>query len=246
MISTSSFIPWESKAAHDQSQAGLQTADAILFPAFQYATNVNPAGSGISTFVRSLLLPETLHPLHGDLSEAEKARRTRAPELINTSAIKITSVRAPTILICSHATRDSRCGILGPLLHAEFTRYISERKSTMHKLVSRSQELACEEKMPAPEPGDKNEGSGGSIVNLGMISHVGGHKWAGNVIVYVPPGFPGEDGQAPHPLGGMGIWYGRVEPRHVEGIVEETLIKGRVIRDLFRGGIAQDGTVLRL
>ena len=36
-------------------------------------------------------------------------------------------------------------------------------------------------------------------------------------------------------LQGMGIWYGRVEPRHVEGIVAETVRGGRVVGELFRG-----------
>ncbi|KLJ06659.1 hypothetical protein EMPG_17845 [Blastomyces silverae] len=35
-------------------------------------------------------------------------------------------------------------------------------------------------------------------------------------------------------LAGKGIWYGRVEPRHVEGIVEETVLGGRVISEHFR------------
>ena len=92
-------------------------------------------------------------------------------------------------------------------------------------------------------------------VNIGMISHVGGHKWAGNVIVYLPANWRisnsrssvGDDGLGKlSPLAGTGIWYGRVEPRHVEGIIEETLLKGAVIQDLFRGGIDRYGQVLRI
>ena len=48
------------------------------------------------------------------------------------------------------------------------------------------------------------------------------------------------------PLAGYGIWYGRVEPKYVEGIVQETLLGGKVIEDLFRGGIKQGGEILRL
>jgi (2Fe-2S) ferredoxin len=79
---------------------------------------------------------------------------------------------------------------------------------------------------------------------VGLISHIGGHKFAGNVIVYLPPRLKTDDGEA-HPLAGHGIWYGRVEPRHVEGIISETILKGRVIEELFRGGITQDGEILR-
>ncbi|KAI4136241.1 MAG: hypothetical protein L6R39_007839, partial [Caloplaca ligustica] len=73
-------------------------------------------------------------------------------------------------------------------------------------------------------------------INVGMISHVGGHAFAGNVIVYIPPDFAVEGGEK-SPLAGMGIWYGRVEPRHVEAILEETIKKGRIIGELWRGGL---------
>lgn len=110
-----------------------------------------------------------------------------------------------------------------------------------------------------------------------MISHIGGHKWAGNVIVYIPPNYQinpvqrtrggvdpkdksaqeptvnegdkiSEQDESPFlsPLAGKGIWYGRVQPKHVEGIVEQTIGHGKIIKELFRGGINQNGTVIRL
>lgn len=75
---------------------------------------------------------------------------------------------------------------------------------------------------------------------VGMISHVGGHKFAGNVIIYIPPSFES------NALAGKGIWYGRVEPQHVEGIVAKTILDGKVIKDHFRGGIGHGGEVLRM
>jgi len=75
---------------------------------------------------------------------------------------------------------------------------------------------------------------------VGLISHIGGHKWAGNVIVYIPPSF------SSNPLAGKGIWYGRVGPEHVEGIVGKTILDGKVIKELFRGGIDQDRGIIRL
>ena len=35
----------------------------------------------------------------------------------------------------------------------------------------------------------------------------------------------------------MGIWYGRVEPRHVKSILEETVKEGNIIGELWRGGL---------
>ena len=153
-----------------------------------------------------------------------------------------TQVRAlehPTILICSHGGRDNRCGVLGPTLHEQF-------RSLLQKSYQTELPVAEETNMHQL---DVNK------VNIGMISHVGGHKWAGNVIVYLPANWRisnsrssvGDDGLGKlSPLAGTGIWYGRVEPRHVEGIIEETLLKGAVIQDLFRGGIDRYGQVLRI
>jgi leucyl-tRNA synthetase len=71
--------------------------------------------------------------------------------------------------------------------------------------------------------------------DVGLISHIGGHKYAGNVIIYLPPSM-----QA-NALNGSGIWYGRIGPENVEGVVEETVVKGRVILELLRGGVRQGG-----
>ena len=69
---------------------------------------------------------------------------------------------------------------------------------------------------------------------VGLTSHVGGHAFAGNAIIYIPKDFKLPDGKK-SPLAGKGIWYGRVEPRHVWGIVEETFKRGKVIEELLRG-----------
>ena len=71
-------------------------------------------------------------------------------------------------------------------------------------------------------------------VSVDLISHIGGHKWAGNVIVYFPREYRPVAGSH-FPLAGRGVWYGRVGPQHVEGIVKETLLGGRVVKDLLRG-----------
>jgi leucyl-tRNA synthetase len=70
---------------------------------------------------------------------------------------------------------------------------------------------------------------------VAQISHIGGHKYAGNVIVYLPPGMSG------NALAGSGIWYGRVGPGEVEGVVGETVVAGRVIGELLRGGVMIGG-----
>lgn len=62
---------------------------------------------------------------------------------------------------------------------------------------------------------------GASVV---FINHVGGHKYSANVIIYRK-----EDGQ--------GIWLARIAPKHVEGIVKHTLVKGKIVHpEMIRGG----------
>ena len=55
-------------------------------------------------------------------------------------------------------------------------------------------------------------------VSVRGTSHVGGHRFAGNVIVY-----PGGD------------WYGHVTPEDAARIVEGHLLQGRIVSELWRG-----------
>jgi hypothetical protein len=75
----------------------------------------------------------------------------------------------------------------------------------------------------------------GIEAEVAQISHIGGHKYAGNLIVYLPPSLEG------NALKGTGIWYGRVGPENVEGLVEETVVQGRVVVEFVRGGITMEG-----
>jgi len=86
---------------------------------------------------------------------------------------------------------------------------------------------------------DKLLAAGIDKASVALISHIGGHRFAGNVIVYMPP-------STASPLAGKGIWYGRVEPKHVEGVVNTTIVHGTVIEELLRGGIESDGSLLRI
>lgn len=90
-----------------------------------------------------------------------------------------------------------------------------------------------------------------------LVSHTGGHRFAGNVIIYIPrdfiptighfaPSSNKENQSIPHKLAGSGIWYGRVEPESVKQIVNETILGGRIVGKHFRGGIDQHGRSLLL
>ncbi|KAK2078223.1 hypothetical protein QBZ16_004092 [Prototheca wickerhamii] len=70
-------------------------------------------------------------------------------------------------MVCCHNKRDERCGVLGPQL-AQWLAELLRRR-----------------------------GLGAGAASVLQISHIGGHKYAGNVIVY-RPGQPGH-----------GDWFGR-------------------------------------
>lgn len=172
------------------------------------------------------MLPQKLHSQHDVLSKAAQKNLLRDPEL-QYDFPGVREIDDILVLICGHGGRDDRCGKLGPILGAEFEDKLQRQNiSILHE---------------APEvEAVKRKNSNTPTARVGMISHIGGHKWAGNVIVYIPPSF------LRNPLAGKGIWYGRVAPEHVEGIVSKTIVEGQVIKELFRGGIGKDGEILRL
>ncbi|GAO51769.1 hypothetical protein SAICODRAFT_26288 [Saitoella complicata NRRL Y-17804] len=96
------------------------------------------------------------------------------------------------ILICGHTARDPRCALAGPILLSQFL-----------SPTSPSSQLPPNWK-------------------VALTTHVGGHAYAGNVIVY-----------SRHPK--RGVWYGRVTPCDVEEIVGRTVRGGEVVERLLRG-----------
>ncbi|KAH0372851.1 hypothetical protein KCU65_g951, partial [Aureobasidium melanogenum] len=204
-------------------------ASAFLFPSFQYVPSIPTDDSGVEAFIKGFVLPPTLHASHDRLTRAQKNTLLHEPEM-RKQFPGARSVHEIVVLICGHGGRDERCGKMGPILQAEFEDKLERqnipviKEAPPHDTVQ--PDYSIEEYQPA--------------ARIGQISHIGGHKWAGNVIVYIPPSFK------TNPLAGCGIWYGRVEPQHVEGIVGKTLIDGKVIKNLFRGGIREGGEILRL
>ncbi|PYH97505.1 sucrase/ferredoxin-like family protein Fmi1 [Aspergillus ellipticus CBS 707.79] len=217
LVTNSSFPPSSS------SSTASQTASAFLFPSFKYFPSVSvplpesaPTTTNLSTFVRAFLLPR----------ESRHGGQTREQELATEFPDAIDIQHSPVVLICGHGGRDMRCGVMAPVLEKEFQRVLQSKG-----FASAGSDVSS---VDSPEH-----------AHIGLISHVGGHKYAGNVIVYIPPGMTVGGGDS-HPLAGKGIWYGRIEPRHVQGVVDETILGGKVITDHFRGGIDRNGGILRL
>jgi (2Fe-2S) ferredoxin len=106
------------------------------------------------------------------------------------------------ILLCSHKRRDARCGITAPLIKKELERHLRPRG--LYR-----------------DTDDERPGGAGIF----YVSHVGGHKFAANVLVYRR-----KEQQM--------IWLARVKPEHCQGLVEYTLLQGKVVHPetQLRGG----------
>ena len=193
----------------------------------------------VEALVQGYLLPQTLNKAHEGLSPIHRDRLLRK-ENRKGELWGVRDVKDVFVLICGHGGRDKRCGVLAPVLRKEFENQLQKQYI---KLLEGPVEVL--ENVQQKEGDGEGEGEKERTAKVAAISHIGGHKFAGNVIVYIPPGWKGEDGKESK-LAGKGVWYGRVEPRHVEGIVRETVGGGRVIEELFRGGVGRGGEVLRL
>lgn len=210
--------------SHDTSDYSEPTT-VLLLPAFTLIDNVRPAN--VPSLITDIVshAPTTATPLHaasipasvGDLSTR------RCPH----SAV---------ILMCSHGTRDARCGKSAPLLRRELERHLRP--------------LGLYRDLHDERPGG---------VGIYFICHVGGHKYSANVMVYRRPNAFGQDDVA---VGGGGgeeeddegrgnkagksedvgaaqcIWLARIRPEDCENLVRYTVLKGKVVKpeSQLRGG----------
>ncbi|MCJ1472146.1 hypothetical protein MMC13_000793 [Lambiella insularis] len=126
------------------------------------------------------------------------------------------------ILLCSQKTRDARCGQSAPLLRREFERHL--RPLGLYRDLN-------------------DERPGG--VGIYFISHVGGHKFSANLMIYRRAGLDNKaetkDGKAPGEAAQC-IWLARVRPEDCEGIIRYTVLQGKVTKPerQLRGGFDRE------
>ncbi|KAJ1410815.1 Thioredoxin-like ferredoxin [Sesbania bispinosa] len=104
------------------------------------------------------------------------------------------ALKGSYVFVCSHGSRDRRCGVCGPVLVSRFREEIE-----LHGLQGK--------------------------VFVSPCSHIGGHKYAGNVIIFGSS----MNGEV------TGHWYGYVAPEDVPLLLQQHIIKGEVIDLLWRG-----------
>lgn len=157
---------------------------------------------------------------------------------------------AALVLLCSQKTRDARCGQSAPLIRKELERHLRP--------------LGLYRDLDDERPGG---------VGIYFISHVGGHKYSANVMIYRRPdafgldaGKEGGGGSGPltpvvkkaaaaadgdeEEAAAVGaaqcIWLARVRPEDCEGIVKYELLQGKVRKPerQLRGGFDRSRGVL--
>ncbi|KAF1845113.1 uncharacterized protein K460DRAFT_286185 [Cucurbitaria berberidis CBS 394.84] len=150
----------------------------LLLPAWQFIDDVTPANTPelITEFVNRG--PTNNTPLHAptaalptsipaDESSSSDPASAASPATIPPSISTASSLKARPcphkylIMMCSQKTRDARCGQSAPLLKREFERLLRP--------------LGLYRDLHDERPGG---------VGIYFISHVGGHKFSANVIIY--------------------------------------------------------------
>lgn len=143
----------------------------LVLPAFLIVENVTPAT--VPTLISEIIdkCPTNTTPL-SPLSIPRSIPAT-LPEATPATLGSLTSRSCPhsaLVLLCSQRTRDARCGQSAPLLRRELERHL--RPLGLHRDLN-------------------DERPGG--VGVYFISHVGGHKYSANVMVYRRPNAFGMD-----------------------------------------------------
>ena len=211
----------------------------LLLPAFTIIENVSPAN--VPDLIKSVVdnAPTTTSPLLGQRNANEPETNGSLNSLKTSTGL---STRAcphdAVILLCSQKTRDARCGQSAPLLKREFERHLRP--------------LGLYRDFDDERPGG---------VGIFFISHVGGHKFSANVMIYRRAGLGRklllENGDArateadrtgitEPELRDSGasqcIWLARVRPEDCEGIIKFTVMQGKVVKPerQLRGGFDRE------
>ncbi|EJF61143.1 hypothetical protein DICSQDRAFT_61143 [Dichomitus squalens LYAD-421 SS1] len=199
----------------------------LVFPDWKVLTEVEPTRAGAEALYEHSVSPSL--PLFAP-PPPEKAGSLKS-WILPYSCV---------ILLCSHKRRDNRCALAAPKLEHSLTQALEREAWEVHHQVEdpsvsgpaleddptlagiTSDTERHEEVLRRLQRVDAAHAEHKRALIL-FCSHIGGHKYAGNVIINTPRG--------------VSVWYGRVTPHEVDAIVRETIIGGKVLPPLLRGGM---------
>lgn len=199
----------------------------LLLPAFKYIDNVTPATTSALIEHCISTAPTNTTPLipksetHTATTESEGQAPPGIPQSIPNLPDNFTMRDCPhayLVLLCSQGTRDARCGQSAPLLRKEFERQLRP--------------LGLYRDLDDERPGG---------VGIYFISHVGGHKFSANCMIYRRGSKDRESVDAtgvPNDEAAQCIWLARVRPEDCENLVRFTILQGKVVKPerQLRGG----------
>lgn len=217
MLSASNMpIPHSS---HTDPEGKARTT-VLLLPAFKYIENVTP--QSVPDLIQSCVdtAPTNTTPLESTQSpeSVPSDGEDTIPKALPAGLEMKDCPHAYLILLCSHGTRDARCGQSAPLLRKEFERHL--RPLGLYRDL-------------------EDERPGG--VGIYFINHVGGHKFAANVMIYRRGSATREStavNGTPFREAAQCIWMARVKPSDVENLVRYTVLQGKMVQPerQLRGG----------
>lgn len=224
---------------HEADDDANRPTSVALFPAFTIVDHVTPALA--PDLIRYFVNPSvtTTTPLGsvpaaavevaeaGQGEEEEDDEKKLEKDILSLTPLRARpSPHAAVILLCSQRTRDARCGQSAPLLKREFERHL--RAQGLYR--------------------DMNDERPGGV-GVYFISHVGGHKYSANVIIYRRRDFEWYKTHAGHETqekevddgAVQGIWLARVRPEECENLVRFTVMQGKLVKpDQLRGGFDRE------
>ncbi|OTA62425.1 hypothetical protein K449DRAFT_330221 [Hypoxylon sp. EC38] len=217
-----------------------QPTTILVLPAFTIIENVTPPAvpSLINKYISRA--PTTSDPLDPvSLPKTIPSSRSAVGDMVARPC-----PHRVVVLLCSHRTRDARCGQSAPLIKKELERHLRP--------------LGLDRDLDDERPGG---------VGIYFVNHVGGHKYSANMLVYRRPDAfgidtvqraklpPGQEPQLVKPVDEEGqgegegaekrdvgaaqcIWLARVRPEDCENIVRYTILQGKVVKadKQLRGG----------
>lgn len=239
MLSASNIPPPTIAGDHIGPYGVDRPTTVLLMPSFTWIENVTP--KQVPQLIQSVIntaptttTPLDLEPERGSSEEKDMNGNGDVPHTplppAPTDLPPGISLRACphkyVILLCSHATRDARCGQSAPLLRKELERHLRP--------------LGLYRDLHDERPGG---------VGIYFINHVGGHKYSANMMIYrraepsrtVPEQIAGvskmEEGEA-----AQCIWLARIRPEDCENVVRYTVMQGKVVKPerQLRGGFDRE------
>lgn len=206
----------------------------LLLPAFKLIHNAHP--SNVPQLMTDIVPRAATSTSPLAASELPSLLISPGPGI---PALSLTDCpHSAVILMFSQRTRDVRCGQSAPLLRKEFERLLRP--------------LGLYRDLHDERPGG---------VGIYFISHVGGHKYSANVMVYRRPNAFGLDDPMTQANGAeqtngseasngngvenkenlgaaQGIWLARVMPEDCDNLIRYTVLRGKVVKpeSQLRGG----------